>query len=83
VQIHEDYHDLEPWTGKDVDIIYYDKDGIFTGLLVGNGYLDSIWIGAQPTYWLEVKTTTRECSAPFFLSRNEYQLVSVVRQKVP
>jgi hypothetical protein len=76
VKIHEDYHDLEKWNDDDVDIVYDDKEGVLTQLLVGSGYLDkNIWIGARPKYWLEVKSTTKKCGTRFFLTNPEHEKV--------
>lgn len=82
VNIHEDYHDLEPWKGAETaDITYDDKEGEFTKLLVENQYLDDIWIGATPKYYLEVKTTTKECETRFFVSKSQYQRVFELKSK--
>jgi hypothetical protein len=75
VNIHEDYDDLEPWKGKDVDMIYDDNESVLTNLLVKNRYLNYTWIDAKPKYWLEVKSTTRKCGTRFFLTNPEYQKV--------
>jgi hypothetical protein len=78
VTVHKDYHDLEPWKGAETaDITYADKEGELSKLLVENGYLERIWIGAKPKYYLEVKTTTKECGTRFFVSKSQYQRVRV------
>ncbi|RDL30730.1 Uncharacterized protein BP5553_10075 [Venustampulla echinocandica] len=75
VTVHENYRDLEPWRGAETaDITYDDTKGEFTQLLIANGHLDgSIWAHATPKYFLEVKTTTKECATRFFLSKGQYQ----------
>lgn len=76
VTIHEDYHDMEPWKGAETaDITYDDTAGELTKLLVENEYLEQIWMGAKPKYYLEVKTTTKECGTRFFVSKSQYQRV--------
>lgn len=76
MKVHEDYDDMEAWNGAETaDITYDDKDGELTKLLVENMYLDDIWIGATPKYYLEVKTTTKECGTRFFVSKSQYQRV--------
>jgi hypothetical protein len=70
---------MEPWRGAETaDITYHDTEGEFTRLLIENGYLDErTWAGARPKYFLEVKTTMKECGARFFVSRSQYQRVFV------
>jgi hypothetical protein len=77
VTIHNDYRDLEAWNGAETaDIVYSDTSGEFTKLLIDNGYLDSeVWRNARPKYFLEVKTTTKECGTRFFLSKSQYARV--------
>lgn len=76
VKVHEDYSDMDAWNGAETaDITYQDNNGVFTRLLVENGYLDNVWIGARPKYYLEVKTTTKECGTRFFVSKSQYQRV--------
>ena len=75
VRLHENYRNLEQWEGDDEDILYDDKEGVFTQLLVNNGYLDDIWKTAKPKYWLEVKSTTKKCGTRFFLTKPEHEKV--------
>ncbi|KAE9369740.1 hypothetical protein N431DRAFT_493510 [Stipitochalara longipes BDJ] len=82
VTVHEDYSDMEPWKGAETsDITYNDKKGEFTKLLVENGFLKDFWIGAKPKYYLEVKTTTKECGTRFFISKSQYQRMERMRLK--
>jgi hypothetical protein len=78
VRIHGKYSDMEPWNGAETaDLTYHDTEGNFTRLLIGNGYLPSAtWQQARPKYYLEVKTTTKECNTRFFVSGSQYQRVS-------
>jgi hypothetical protein len=80
VIVHENYRDMTPWRGVETaDIIYDDTEGGLTQLLITNGYLDeSIWARATPKYFLEVKTTTKECATRFFLSKSQYQRVHLI-----
>lgn len=79
---HADYSDMDPWTGLETaDITYNDTEGDFTKLLVINKYLDEIWVGAKPMYFLEVKTTTKECNTRFFVSKSQHQKVCRSRSK--
>jgi hypothetical protein len=73
---------MEAWNGAETaDITYDDKEGELTKLLVENGYLDDICSGATPKYYLEVKTTTKECGTRFFVSKSQYQRVRGSRPK--
>ena len=75
--VHENYRDMELWRGAETaDITYDDIEGKFIQVLISNGYLDgSIWARATPKYFLEVKSTTKECATRFFLSKSQYQRV--------
>jgi hypothetical protein len=65
---------MEPWTGAETaDITYKDDNSSLTTLLIQRGYLDeSVWRGAFPRYYIEVKTTTGECNDRFFMSNSQY-----------
>lgn len=59
------------------DITYADTTGFLTEIFITGGYLDrDIWESERPTYYLEVKTTTRGCSEQFYMSGSQYQRVS-------
>jgi hypothetical protein len=75
---------MEPLHGAETaDIIYKDTEGEFTQLLITNGYLDgSIWAHARPKYFLEVKTTTKECATRFFLSKSQYKRVYLLSERL-
>ena len=76
MNVHPKYGPLEEWKGDDVDMIYQDNHGEFTKKLVQQGHLDKIWSQAKrPKYWLEVKTTTWECGARFFLTDVQHKRV--------
>lgn len=78
VTVHPDYATMEPWTGRETsDITYTDTGGVLTDLLIRNHYLDrDRWAGQTPKYFIEVKTTTSSCDAPFYISNAQYQRVS-------
>jgi hypothetical protein len=78
VKIHRKYSDMESWNGAETaDITYNDIHGDFTRLLIDKGYLPSaVWQNARPLYYLEVKTTTKECNTRFFMSKSQHQRVS-------
>ena len=71
---------MEPWNGRETtDITYDDRDGRLTSLFIENEYLDSeVWAGRRPKYFIEVKSTTGPCDTPFFMSKNQYQMVSQI-----
>ncbi|CAM1500468.1 Fc.00g096300.m01.CDS01 [Cosmosporella sp. VM-42] len=75
VTVHPDYSDMEPWTGiETADIVYFDKDSVFTELLINKGYLERAdWVGKTPRYLIEVKTTTGHFRTPFYMSKWQYQ----------
>ena len=79
VLIHPDYSDRGPWPGQREisDLRFNDTTSLLTRYLINGGYLDGdIWSGATPEYFIEVKTTTGECRDRFFMSSNQYRLVS-------
>ena len=78
VTIHTDYTDMAAWNRRETaDLIYPDTTGHLTDTLIGCGYLDhDEWHGARPKYYIEVKTTTGPCDTPFYMSGNQYRLVS-------
>lgn len=78
VTVHRDYATMEPWEGRETsDITYTDTDGVLTELLIRKHYLDrERWAERTPKYFIEVKTTTSSCDAPFYMSNAQYQRVS-------
>jgi hypothetical protein len=69
---------MEPWKrAETADITYDDTQGGFTKLLIENGYLDSkVWSNATLSkYFLEFKTTTKDCRTRFYLSKSQYRRV--------
>ena len=79
VTSHPEYSNLSSWNGRETsDITYEDHDGTLTRLLIDNGYLTSeVTDGELPNYYIEVKTTVRSCEMPFYMSRNQYRMVSI------
>jgi hypothetical protein len=87
VNIHRKYGDMESGNRVETaDITYDDIHGNFTRLLIDKGYLPSaVWQNARPFYYLEVKTTTKECKTRFIMSKSQYQRVSprVILERFP
>ncbi|KAI1359962.1 hypothetical protein F5Y08DRAFT_349207 [Xylaria arbuscula] len=89
VTAHPDYADMAPWTGRETaDIVYPDVSGNFTSLLLDSGYFNrdnnaGAWRAARPTYLIEVKTTTQSANAPFFMSRRQFQRVTLSNSQHP
>ena len=62
---------------EQADIIFDDKDGDFTEYLIDKLYLDKArFRGAKPKYFIEVKSTLKECKTKFYMSKSQYGLVS-------
>ena len=80
VRIHPDYANMAPWYGREsADITYDDYEGDFTAMLINRGYLEAEeWRNKRPKYYLEVKTTTGPSKTPFYLSKHQYERVSVL-----
>ncbi|KAI0975554.1 hypothetical protein F4678DRAFT_417638 [Xylaria arbuscula] len=73
VTVHSHYADMGPWTGiESADFVYTDFDSILTTLLIDNGYLDKgTWKRKEPTYYIDVKTTTGVSETPFMMSKSQ------------
>src|SRR3569833_1612503 len=65
-----------------IDIVYNDTERVFTRLLIEKGYLDQAkWTSdtgkkRQPENHIEVKTSVGDLDWGFFLSYNQYLIVS-------
>ncbi|KAE8452297.1 hypothetical protein EG329_000997 [Mollisiaceae sp. DMI_Dod_QoI] len=81
VRVHNRYRHLAPWMGRETaDITYIDSTGQLTKLFIDLAYLDDeIWADARPTYYLEIKTTTRDCSEQFYMSGPQYERMQKMR----
>jgi hypothetical protein len=79
VNAHQEYADIGAWGARETaDIVYDDTTGMLTRFLIEEGYLNrNDWGGKTPKYLVEVKTTTGPCNVPFFVSQNQYRLVSM------
>ena len=82
--MHPDYAGLSHWSRRETaDLVYIDSLGRLTSILIEAGLLtDDGWSGKQPTYYFEVKTTTGPCKTPFYMSGNQYRLVSSLRYPI-
>jgi hypothetical protein len=61
---------------EQADIIFDDKDGDFTEYLIDKLYLDEArFSGAKPKYFIEVKSTLKECKTKLYMSKSQYGLV--------
>ena len=76
--MHADYVNLVNWGEMETsDIVYDDKEGVLTSILINRGYLaDAPWRDRRPKYYIEVKTTTDACATPLFVSWGQYDRVS-------
>lgn len=82
VNILAEYANLQSWPPPETsDLVYEDNSGLFEQFVRQRSYNgDQLphWpaLGGNPIKWLiEVKTTTGPCSTPFFMSKNQYQLM--------
>ena len=75
---------MDAWNGKETtDIVYDDRDGVLTSLFIDKEYLSSeVWAERRPKYFIEVKSTTRSCETPFFMSKNQYQTVNLIHMLI-
>ena len=75
-----EYSTIDHWPWKETsDIVYKDTKKQLTSYLLAHGYLgEDLWNDVEegPDYFLEVKTTLRECEHPFYVSKGQYALVS-------
>ena len=69
--------DVENRNERETIDFEYEDGGEFTALLIDMGYLPSdASVSAGIKYSIEVKTTTRGCGTPFYVSRAQYRNVS-------
>lgn len=77
--IHPEYADLSHWPNRETaDLVYSDTQGDLTRILVDAEILSDDWSSRRPKYYIEVKTTTGPCGTPFYMSGNQYRLVSLL-----
>ena len=75
---------MQPLTGQETaDIVYRDQKCVLTKYLVEERYLSDNWLDKKPLYFIEVKSTTGHGRTPFYVSKRQYQRVSVVCTHVP
>ncbi|KAL7908107.1 hypothetical protein GGI35DRAFT_469887 [Trichoderma velutinum] len=80
---HPEYASMQPWHGHETsDLVYHDKMGTFTKLLIDNCYFDAgTWEHKRPTYHFEVKSTVSSCETRFFVSKKQYKMLHDNRGK--
>lgn len=80
MRAHPQYSGIERWPFRETaDLVYNEEQGRLTEALIDSGYLArDEWQQARPRYFLEVKTTTGERGTPFYMSGNQYRLVSFI-----
>ncbi|PNP47993.1 hypothetical protein THARTR1_10412 [Trichoderma harzianum] len=80
---HPEYATMQPWHGRETsDLVYHDKMGTFTKLLIDSCYFDArTWEHRRPTYHFEVKTTVSSCETRFFVSKSQYKMLHDNRGK--
>lgn len=82
VKVHPDYRDMSPWTGdEESDIMYTGRCPNLINFLVDAAqphtypaFLNN-GLTTDVNVHLEVKTTTGPCSARFFMSKCQYELM--------
>ena len=78
VNVHPDYAALRNWPAAEIaDLMYKDNTGEFENWLrrCSRHSFPSLPQDGEIQYLIEVKTTTGPCSSPFFMSKNQYQLM--------
>lgn len=77
--IHPEYTSITHWSRRETaDLVYTDSEGQLTNTLVEASILTGDeWAGKRPKYYIEVKTTSGPCKTPFYMSGNQYRLVSM------
>ena len=77
-----EYIDLRAWPEHETsDIVYNDRGGALTRLMISLGYLNADqWAGKTPQYYIEVKCTREGCATPCIVSQNQVGLVSALEE---
>jgi hypothetical protein len=77
VRLQKGYHNLQNWSGKETtSIVYDDTEGLFTQLLVNQGYISRPWwVSKRPKYYIDVKATTRFWTSPFSVTQDQIDLM--------
>lgn len=77
-----EYADLRAWPERETsDIVYNDRSGALTRLMISLGYLNADkWAGKTPRYYIEVKCTREGCAMPCIVSQNQVDLVSALAE---
>ena len=79
VNVLDDYYDLQAWNQPEVsDIMYTNSSSTMEHFLRRHGHNvipEFLRSDSQIQYLIEVKATTGPCVTPFFMSKNQYQLI--------
>lgn len=80
--IHPEYSSITHWSRRETaDLVYTDSEGQLTNTLVEAGILPGDeWTEKRPKYYIEVKTTSGPYKTPFYMSGNQYRLVSMPKE---
>lgn len=76
IAVNNQYSEIiTPLTETEItDLVYSDREGELTALLIQAGYLaSSSWRGCTPKYHIEVKTTMGSMNYPFFCSQSQFE----------
>jgi hypothetical protein len=76
IAVNNQYSEIiTPRTENEVtDLVYSDREGKLTAILIEAGYLaSSSWGGCTPTYHIEVKTTMGNMNYQFFCSQAQFE----------
>ncbi|KAL9610942.1 MAG: hypothetical protein Q9167_004384 [Letrouitia subvulpina] len=74
-QVCSGFEDISAYEEVEVaDITYHDEHGKLARWLHQQGYNDALnWVDGGMTFYLEVKTTIRECTIPFIMSAGQIE----------
>jgi hypothetical protein len=73
----DEYAEWPEWTETETaDLVFPDRKGALTDLLIENGYLEySDWHDQAPDYLIEVKSTMSNRNNEFYMSSHQYTRV--------
>jgi hypothetical protein len=76
-QHHPRFVDWPEWTETETaDIVFPDRRGALTDLLIESGYLEyAAWYNKTPNYLIEVKSTMSNRNKEFYMSKEQFTRV--------